>query len=503
MLTPSQTNQHIASFLDCDLDICRFCRICQSTYNAVDADNCSFWRRRFLEYFEKPGRKTYPTNATYKFQYQRRKLVFKFGATFKAGETKREIECLEVLRDLICGESCSKGSSLLRWLEKLCSGRKILIKPSEAFSGVIEDDTTYESANLAHLHRFITAGNLLTDLFRPEKSRNRSTYNRDRPLPKPAPLLQTTQVLCAPLLLSFDSMLIQSHYGFPDSQLTVYSAAENYPIFIGCNGLDVNMEFVLHNINFWKYHMVRETENTLFRAFEALDPSERPRWWTAQLQQGVQKLGKHWKGSYAYVDRPVVETIRHSRSDNDQVQDLFAGEENDYAFQDMSLELVNDGSMPWPPAFEKILRSLTLPSSRAKTRAQKRSAMPEDIANFKPLSFRFDGGGQDATEEFLASGWLNPLPPQSGVPGWHRMTMMKYFEDDDTGIIDTEALWAYEGVVLPGGQIVLGRWWSPDDGTGEDMYSGPFILWCVDGPQFADDEEGTEVDGEDFGNGGL
>jgi hypothetical protein len=42
------------------------------------------------------------------------------------------------------------------------------------------------------------------------------------------------------------------------------------------------------------------------------------------------------------------------------------------------------------------------------------------------------------------------------------MTMMKYYVDDD-GEIDMEALWAYEGVVLPGNRIVLGRWWSPDD----------------------------------------
>lgn len=48
-------------------------------------------------------------------------------------------------------------------------------------------------------------------------------------------------------------------------------------------------------------------------------------------------------------------------------------------------------------------------------------------------------------------------------------------------------LWAYEGVVLPGGEVVVGRWWHPrevdadadaDDGAIE--YSGPFMFWCVD-----------------------
>ena len=41
--------------------------------------------------------------------------------------------------------------------------------------------------------------------------------------------------------------------------------------------------------------------------------------------------------------------------------------------------------------------------------------------------------------------------------------MMKYFEDH-TGNFDESALWAYEGIVIPGGQMIFGRWWSPDEG---------------------------------------
>lgn len=48
--------------------------------------------------------------------------------------------------------------------------------------------------------------------------------------------------------------------------------------------------------------------------------------------------------------------------------------------------------------------------------------------------------------------------------------------------MDTEALWAYEGVVLPGGEIIAGRWWSPqdEDAGDEELYSGPFMFWCCD-----------------------
>jgi hypothetical protein len=94
---------------------------------------------------------------------------------------------------------------------------------------------------------------------------------------------------------------------------------------------------------------------------------------------------------------------------------------------------------------------------------------------------RFEGTGYD-DEEFYGAGWINPLPPQQGIPGWKRMTMMKFFQDNN-GLVDVDALWAYEGVVLPGGQLIVGRWWSPDDSSEQgkaNMYSGPFILWNTD-----------------------
>lgn len=80
------------------------------------------------------------------------------------------------------------------------------------------------------------------------------------------------------------------------------------------------------------------------------------------------------------------------------------------------------------------------------------------------------------------------------------MTMMKFFVDPavmehaqaggdldmDTALamMDDSSLWAYEGVVLPGGELMVGRWWSPHNqlDMDEDEYSGPFMFWCVDQP---------------------
>ena len=102
---PIETNQHIASFLDYDSDICNFRLICRSAHDAVDADNCSFWRRRFVACFETPTKSM--DNVAYKKVYQKRRGALKCGAIFQTGETKREKECLEVLRDLVVGELSS------------------------------------------------------------------------------------------------------------------------------------------------------------------------------------------------------------------------------------------------------------------------------------------------------------------------------------------------------------------------------------------------------------
>ena len=167
---------------------------------------------------------------------------------------------------------------------------------------------------------------------------------------------------------------------------------------------------------------------------------------------------------------------------------------------------------------------------------------------------QFSGCGVDA-DRFECDGILHPLPPQDGIPGWQRITMLKYYDmdtDDSAGShsplssehtgssksagssangsssssttsshspkssisstmsstnstdlppsptftpingnfpthnslqdVDLDnSCWAYEGVVLPGGKIILGRWWSLLQDEEDFTCMGPFIFWEVDG----------------------
>lgn len=239
--------------------------------------------------------------------------------------------------------------------------------------------------------------------------------------------------------------------------------------------------------------MLREDEITLCQAYCELSSSEYPGFWRKQLRNdGIPAIGRRWKGSYTYLEPEEVLEIRRHGNESGFIQDKFCGADESGLFQNLELELLEDGQETWPPIFEHHLGALAEPKKYAtKTvRAQKRSAASDEVT-WESRSFRFSGHGEDGEEGFLADGWLNTLPSQSGIPGWQRLTMMKFFADDNGDVDYGHALWAYEGVVLPGGKIIVGRWWSPD---GMDpVYSGPFILWCVDGddptPAESEDDE--------------
>lgn len=77
-------------------------------------------------------------------------------------------------------------------------------------------------------------------------------------------------------------------------------------------------------------------------------------------------------------------------------------------------------------------------------------------------------------------GRIHGLPQQQGIPGFQRIAMIKFFPLN--GEYDPSQVWAYEGCVLPGRRIIVGRWWdlSAEPHDPANIYGGPFIWWNVD-----------------------
>ena len=156
--------------------------------------------------------------------------------------------------------------------------------------------------------------------------------------------------------------------------------------------------------------------------------------------------------------------------------------------------------------FEERLNSLReAPDFDTPPKTQGRSKQKDSTG----ANLQFVGTGMDLEDDFHAIGWLNALPDQCGIPGWQRITFMKHFAEnlDD---VDSDNLWAYEGVVLPGGRIIVGRWWFASEtvdfdvsfslyacsgrSTSTDMeqkdYNGPFILWAAEPDEFDEASDG-------------
>ncbi len=106
----------------------------------------------------------------------------------------------------------------------------------------------------------------------------------------------TIQLLLTPWALDHE-FAFQS-YSFAYSQKAVYGHPNNYPMFLDKYRCLVNIEYLLHMANFFKYHMIRSEEHTLFQDVWALEEDEKPKIWTEKLADGTKQLGKYWMGSY-------------------------------------------------------------------------------------------------------------------------------------------------------------------------------------------------------------
>lgn len=105
------------------------------------------------------------------------------------------------------------------------------------------------------------------------------------------------------------------------------------------------------------------------------------------------------------------------------------------------------------------------------------------------------------------AGIVNSLPPQCGIPGWQRFTMVSYETppsgSEQKGYLDAKEAdlhpyLRYEGVMLPGESIIVGRYslgdeYRDDDDPEQFLQRGAFIYWLA--PD--DDDENDEAEHDD------
>jgi len=175
------------------------------------------------------------------------------------------------------------------------------------------------------------------------------------------------------------------------------------------------------------------------------------------------------------MDRSELRSLRKGRDQGEPILDSFTENEDTGPFQKLDIECPAAGII-WPSLFERYLPSKVQHRQR-KTRSQGCTTTQAMDDNASALDLPFQCQGRDGDNGFCSSGWLNALPPQQGIPGWQRFVMMRYHLDE-FGQADLGDLWAYEGIVLPGDQIILGRWFHPDGVTNIEVSLG----WLLNAP---------------------
>jgi hypothetical protein len=143
-------------------------------------------------------------------------------------------------------------------------------------------------------------------------------------------------------------------------------------------------------------------------------------------------------------------------------------------------------SAAWPRSFEQLIETNPYHNrDDTPTRNSKRNAVSQDTTPpARQYEFKsFHGSNFGPSAETITThyyGRLHGLPPQRGIPGFQRISFLRFQEED----VDHEQIWGYEGCVCPGGNVIVGRWWHITPGVQVepiDQYSGPFIFWNVDG----------------------
>ncbi|RYN35811.1 hypothetical protein AA0113_g1302 [Alternaria arborescens] len=447
---PIELNKAIVHELDNDKDIANYRLICHSTNDAIDADRLSFWRAKYREKYDfKDGL----NNLQLCRVYQRRSKQLRRGIKypFFHGIRQGERQVVNMLKDMI----------------------------NESFQGAttVDEHGRLRCKNHAHILDFILRSRLLnTDRRAPDTPPGALKHIDDG--------LAAVKLMCSQFVFNIEG-LEHNIFAFEESQHTVYLSASAAPLF-NYDHTKLNLGWMLHAMSFFRHHMMNENAQTLFDRIEGLDATQKPSAWREQLKIGVQPLSKYWKGTYSFLDNSEVQKLRRQGPGKQVYIDKNVDEGKIQSLELVFAEdsVLPDGRrLPWPSVFEDRLRSLTNDTGKQGITTQGRS-----LARSTASSIQFEGKGEDLDDEYMALGWLNILPPQGGIPGWQRITFMKHFTQDYNNL-NEDNLWAYEGVVLPGGRIILGRWWfASEQGHRNLEYNGPFILWAVDEPDMEDND---------------
>ncbi|KAG4429859.1 hypothetical protein IFR05_014659 [Cadophora sp. M221] len=461
---PIEIHQYIALFLPEDNDVRKYGLLCKKTNSSITN---SVWRKRFSMFFDDVAGLS-PKDAMEKYAF--RKYISKQWTCFdlnKHGglitkvireiQGRYQLDILNAFRGLLLESKAStvknpshgyikvEGKNL-EFIQKLLEGSEVDIIDS-VFNTSFDKDTNDSFS----LNKVVTANDKNT-------------------------LIYVIQLMLTPFSLNPD--LCKSKVGhFDISQYQAYSTAKLQPVFTGLYKQVVNIRWLLHVVNFFKFHLKSKGEGLLVHEYKTLARDEFPQFWTGHIKGGTQPLARHWKGVHMYMEENTLASLRGWDGQKSVVHtDSLDGNES---FEDMDFffDTANKPtSYVWPQKFEAILGSNPFEDPNQQRRAKREKVVMESTPGVKQF-----WGSCRGSRSGHVYGRVHALTTQQGFHGFQRLTMMKYYTKQDANghdIYDPFQAWCYEGCVLPGGRIIVGRWWSAlGDPNSSATNSGPFLWW--------------------------
>jgi hypothetical protein len=166
---------------------------------------------------------------------------------------------------------------------------------------------------------FILSSKILLNDRRPpeESARAEKQENKDM-----NPMLAAVKIICSPLLFEYENI---KHHVFAVEQLqrAVYASTNQAPIYEGLDHTELNMNWILKCLDFFRHHMMNQEVVTLGDAMEELSVLQKPTAWQGPLKKGTFPLSKHWKGTYSFLDPAEQRKIR-ALSDEDDSDTYFS-----------------------------------------------------------------------------------------------------------------------------------------------------------------------------------
>ncbi|KAI9050954.1 hypothetical protein LZ554_005065 [Drepanopeziza brunnea f. sp. 'monogermtubi'] len=457
-----ELHQMIALYLPGDRDLINYSGICEETRNTITH---SVWRKHFLQYFDGVDGLS-PKDLTWRYFFRRN--VCQSWIAFD-------------LRGLGLARIDTGTQKLQRYYQErvLQVIQGVLIESNASVRQDENGNMVVRGSNLSFIAELLTGHNGTSYLDIVDSVFNTSFFDQETAdsldqvitAADKNTLIYVLQLCLTPFSLHPDYCNHRVNH-FDISQFHAYSGPRTQPV---CNGVfkqQVNVRWLLH---------------------VELELDEIPQFWVGHIMGGTQPLGRHWKGAYMYMDGASLASLRVWDGQSGDIHtDALDGNEG---FQDIDMffDDAKNPKFPWPADWEAVLCSNPFNDIHQQNYAKRKGVPPQNLPDVR----QFWGSCRGAKKGHFF-GRVHALTVQQGFHGFQRITLIKYYTQVDHNgehVYDPNQVWAYEGVVLPGGRIIVGRWWSargnPDS---NDTMCGPFMWWNVDrsGPEAIEEKEALD-----------